>query len=126
MESLKLILPSKIHELRLIIDTVAKKRGVLLRPDIEFDSLDAAKILLKSPLQYFSILPFFSVLEEVENESLSHYAIDDPDMSRMISVATPVKPRNHAMTTYLQRHIEGRASSIGAHLTTMFGPSSGF
>jgi DNA-binding transcriptional LysR family regulator len=126
IESLKLILPSKIHELRIIIDTVAKTRGVLLRPDIEFDSLDAAKILLKSPLRYFSILPFFSVIEEVERKALSLYAIDDPDMSRMISVATPVKPRDHAMTTYLQRHIEGRASLIRAHRATMFGPSSGF
>ncbi len=118
-ESLRLILPSKIHELRLIIDAVAKRRGVLLRPDIELNSLEAVKTFLKSPLPYFSILPAFSVYEDVECKLLSQYGIDDPDMVRTISIATPAKPRNQAMTAYLQRHIEERASAIQARLTTM-------
>lgn len=119
-ESLKLILPSRIHELRLIIDTVSKRRGVLLRPDLELDSLDAVKTFLKRSLDFFTILPAFSVHKEVESREFSQYTIDDPDMLRTISIVTPARPRNHAVTTYLQRHIEERASAIKARLATVF------
>ena len=119
-ESLKLILPSRIHELRLIIDTVSKRRGVLLRPDLELDLLDAVKTFLKRSLDFFTILPAFSVHKEVESREFSQYTIDDPDMLRTISIVTPARPRNHAVTTYLQRHIEERASAIKARLATVF------
>jgi DNA-binding transcriptional LysR family regulator len=118
-ESLRLVLPSKIHELRLIIDAVAKRRGVLLRPELELDSLEAVKTFLKSPLPYFSVLPASSVHTEVECKLLSQYVIDDADMLRTISIAAPAKPRNQAMTTYLQRVIEERARAIQTRLTTI-------
>jgi LysR family nitrogen assimilation transcriptional regulator len=121
LEGLKLILPSRIHELRLIIDAVCRRRGVLLRPELELDSLDAVKtLLLKRPLHYFTILPAHSVHEEVERRQFSQFAIDDPDMLRTISIVTPAKPRSQAVTSYLQRHIEGRARVIKARLATVF------
>ena len=101
---MKLILPSRIHELRLIIDTVCKRRGVLLRPDLELDLLDAVKTFLKRPLHLYTILPAYSVHKEVESRQFSQYTIDDPDMMRTISIVTPAKPRNEAATDYLQRH----------------------
>jgi DNA-binding transcriptional LysR family regulator len=120
LERLKLILPSRIHELRVIIDSVAKRRGVLLRPDLELDSLDAVKTFLKRPLQLFTILPAYCVQEEVAAGQLSQYTIDDRDMLRTISVAAPVNPRNQAVTTYLQRHIVERAEAIRTQFTTVF------
>jgi DNA-binding transcriptional LysR family regulator len=121
LEGLKLILPSRIHELRLIIDAACKRKGVLLRPDLELDSLDAVKALLvKRPLHYFTILPAYSVREEVEGRQFSQYAIDDPGMLRTISVVIPSKPRNEALTAYLRRHIEERASVIKSRLATVF------
>ena len=121
LEGLKLILPSRIHELRLIIDTVCKRRGVLLRPDLELDSLDAVKaMLMKRSLHYFTILPTQSVRKEVERRQFSQYAIDDPDMLRTISIVIPPKPRNQAVTIYLQRHIEERASAIKSRIATVF------
>jgi LysR family nitrogen assimilation transcriptional regulator len=120
LERLKLILPSRIHELRLIIDSVCKRRGVLLRPDLELDSLDAVKTFLKRPLHLYTVLPAYSVHKEVESRQFSQYTIDDPDMVRTISIVTPAKPRNEAATDYLQRYIEKRASAIRARLTTVF------
>ena len=38
---MKLVLPSRIHELRAIIDRLSRKRGVTLIPEIELDSLEA-------------------------------------------------------------------------------------
>lgn len=120
LEKLKLILPSRIHELRTIIDTACKRRGVLLRPDLELDSLDAVKAFLKRSLHFFTILPAYSVHKEVEGRQFSQHAIDDPDMLRTISMVAPAKPRNQAVTSYLQRHIEERARAIKARLATVF------
>jgi LysR family nitrogen assimilation transcriptional regulator len=120
LERLKLILPSRIHELRLIIDTVSRRRGVLLRPDLELDSLDAVKTFLKRPLSFFTILPAYSVHNEVETRQFSQYMIDDPDMLRTISIVTPAKPRNQVATAYLKGHIEERARAIKARLTSVF------
>ena len=120
LERLKLILPSRIHELRLIIDTVSRRRGVLLRPDLELDSLDAVKTFLKRPLSFFTILPAYSVHTEVETRQFSQYMIDDPDMLRTISIVTPAKPRNQVATAYLKGHIEERARAIKARLTSVF------
>ena len=82
--------------------------------------LDAVKTFLKRSLDFFTILPAFSVHKEVESREFSQYTIDDPDMLRTISIVTPARPRNHAVTTYLQRHIEERASAIKARLATVF------
>jgi DNA-binding transcriptional LysR family regulator len=120
LERLKLILPSRIHELRLIIDTVAKRRGVLLRPDLELDSLDAVKTFLKRPLKFFTVLPTYCVQEEVESRQFFRYAIEDDEMLRTISIVTPAKQRNHAVTAYLQHHILERARAIKARLATGF------
>jgi LysR family nitrogen assimilation transcriptional regulator len=121
LETLKLILPSRIHELRLIIDAVCKRKGILLRPDLELDSLDAVKALLvKRPLQYFTILPARSVREEVESRQFSQYGIDDPGMLRTISVVTPANARNATVTAYLRRRIEERASLIKSQLASAF------
>jgi DNA-binding transcriptional LysR family regulator len=120
LERLKLILPSRIHELSLIIDTVTKRKGVLLRPDLELDSLDAVKTFLKRPLQFFTILPAYCVQEEVETRQFSRYVIEDHDMLRTISIVTPAKSRNQAVTAYLQHHIVERARMIKAQLATVF------
>jgi DNA-binding transcriptional LysR family regulator len=120
LEGLRLLLPSRIHELRSIIDTVCKRRGLLLRADLELDSLEAVKALLMTqPCHYFTILPAHSVQKEVESRQYSQYIIDDPDMLRTIAVVTPAKPRNGAITAYLQRYIEERASVIKSRLGTI-------
>jgi LysR family nitrogen assimilation transcriptional regulator len=121
LEGLKLILPSRIHELRLIIDTVCKRKGILLRPDLELDSLDAVKAMLhKRPLHFFTILPSHCIRPEVEARQLSQYGIDDPGMMRTIAAVTPVHARNEAVTLYLQRRICEQAGIIKSRLATVF------
>jgi DNA-binding transcriptional LysR family regulator len=121
LEGLKLILPSGIHELRLIIDTVCKRRGILLRPELELDSLEAVMAMLtKRPLRYFTILPSHGVQSQVESWQISQFAIDDPDMFRTISIVTPVKTRNEAITAYLHRRLCEQASIVKSRLATVF------
>ena len=102
-------------------DHACKRKGILLRPDLELCSLQAVKALpIKRPLQYYTILPAHSVREEVDNRIFSQYAIDDPDMLRTISIMTSSVARNAADTDYLQRHIEERSRVIKARLPTVF------
>lgn len=88
----KLILPSRIHELRRIIDAVCEKRGLNFDPDLELDSLSAVKaIVAERDTQYATILPFNSVKQDISARRLSAFSIDDDAMKRTIAVVTPAK-----------------------------------
>jgi hypothetical protein len=56
----------------------------------------------------------------VESRQFFRYAIEDDEMLRTISIVTPAKQRNHAVTAYLQHHILERARAIKARLATGF------
>ena len=112
---MKLILPSRIHELRAIIDRVARKREVILTPDIELDSLDAVKrVLLEAPDGRCTILPFRSVQAEVEAGALEAAAFSDPEMRRTIALMTPRKPRNAEAAAPIRAWIVERMRSLAA------------
>lgn len=110
---MKLILPSRIHELRAIIDRVAAKRGISLNPEIELDSLDAVKgMLLEEPAGWRTILPWGSVLAEVKAGALSEGEFDDPEMRRAIALATPRAPRNRDAAAPICEWIVERARRV--------------
>ena len=90
LSGLKLILPSKIHQLRRIIDRVCADRGVELNPELELDSLTAVKAILPDKSSEFAtILPYNSIEDEVREGKLAYSAIDEPAMVRTISVVSP-------------------------------------
>lgn len=86
----RLILPSVIHQLRRIIATVAKARGLDLSPALELDSLGAVKAMLDNPKGGLStILPYHSVREDAARGRFHLRLIDDPDMVRTIALLQP-------------------------------------
>jgi LysR family nitrogen assimilation transcriptional regulator len=110
---MKMILPSRIHELRSIIDRVAASRGVSLKPEIELDSLDAVKgLLFEERGDRLTILPFRSVLAEVEAGALSAAEIDDPEMRRTIAMVMPETPRNAEAATQVAAWFVERARAL--------------
>ncbi|MBZ9985835.1 LysR family transcriptional regulator [Mesorhizobium sp. BH1-1-5] len=111
---LRLILPSEIHELRRIIDRVYQRRGVALKPELELDSLSAVKaVIADKSTQYATILPHSSVTRELEEHTLSAYAIEGSDMARTIAI---VRPRDvgsqHAVLAALIDEIRRLAGRI--------------
>lgn len=121
LEALKLILPSRTHELRANIDSACKKKGILLRPEFELDSLAAVKSLLdKRPTQYFTILPAHGVQADIECQRFQHFVIDDPDMYRTIAIVEPERLRNAAATACLRRHIEEQVDTIRSRHFSIF------
>lgn len=86
----RLILPSIIHQLRRIIETVAQARGLVLTTKLELDSLGAVKAMLDTSGGGLStILPYHSVREDAAKGRFHLRQIDDPDMVRTIALLHP-------------------------------------
>lgn len=110
---LRLILPSEIHELRRIVHRVYRRRGIALKPELELDLLSAVKaVIADKSTQYATILPHSSVTRELEEHTLSAFAIADSDMVRTIAIVRPRESgRQHAVLAALideVRRLAGR------------------
>ena len=113
LEKLQLVLPSRGHELRSVIDSVCKRKGIYLRPELELDSLDAIKSMVKStPQNYRTILPVLALQEDLQAKVLSYAGFESAEMSRTICVAIPQNPRSVAATQLLTEWIQRRAHDI--------------
>ena len=82
-----LILPSRSHGLRILIDTIAARENLELQIDFELDSLAAIKELVEDGTGW-SILSFASVYREVEAGRLTARRIVKPNVSRSLVLAT--------------------------------------
>ncbi len=115
---LKLILPSRIHALRRIIDATCAARGLTLVPALELDSLGAVKAMIADPAAgYATILPLHSVLREAEAGAFALRLIDDPGMLRTIALLVPAAaPDPHPL---LLDEITRQAAALRATLTAV-------
>ena len=106
----KLILPSRIHELRRIIDTVSARAGAALTPDLELDSLDAVKRVLEEGAgDYATILPQHGVRADVETGQLFCRPFEHPDMRRTIAVVRPPDARNRSGADVIATFVAARS-----------------
>ncbi len=87
---LRLILPSRIHQLRRIIDATFSARGLSLSPALELDSLTAVKAMIADDASgYATILPRNSVARDAAEGRFRLSGIDDPGMVRTIALLRP-------------------------------------
>lgn len=90
IDAMKLILPSRIHQLRRIIDTVCHERHHPLVPALELDSLSAVKTLVGDGTgEYATILPYHSVAGDAAEGLYETRIIDEPGMVRTIALLQP-------------------------------------
>jgi LysR family nitrogen assimilation transcriptional regulator len=87
--SLRLVLPSRQHGLRLLLDGVAATAGHTLDPVVEADSLPVQIDLVRRDLGA-TILPFLPVFADVEAGVLSARPIVAPKITRRLVLATAV------------------------------------
>ena len=91
LAGMKLILPSRMHQLRRIIDRVCAARGQVLIPALELDSLAAVKAMLAGDCGDFAtILPYHAVAADAAGGQFGLCCIDDPDMVRTIALLLPI------------------------------------
>lgn len=112
----RLILPSTIHQLRRIIATAARARGLDLSPALELDSLNAVKAMLETTKGGLStILPYHAVREDAERGRFQLRLIEDPAMVRTIALLHPDEA-TRALPVGLMNQIVACAGDLRASL----------
>lgn len=120
LHKLKLILPSRIHQLRRIIDNACAKRDLTLVPALELDSLGTVKTLLADGNSGFAtILPFHSVAHDAAHGGYETRFIDEPGMVRTIALLEPAHPRRDIPSGLAER-IVSRAAEIRRTMDAVF------
>jgi LysR family nitrogen assimilation transcriptional regulator len=118
---LKLILPSKIHALRGIIDRVCACNNIAIEPDLELDSLDAVKAsLIENTAGRYTILPYHSVQPELSRGELTCAEFDEPEMQRTIAAVRSPRPHNPDAVERLCERLVLRAHELKQILSTVF------
>ena len=96
---LDLILPGRMHGLRRVLESFAKKAGCALSPVMETDSYGLMKQLVARGHGY-CILPPGSILQERAAGLLMNYPIDTPSLSRDVAIAfASARPPQLVVTT---------------------------
>ena len=121
LASMRLILPSRIHELRRIIERVCAEQGVVLHPELELDSLDAVIALLADPAHgYATILPFHSVSRHAATVPLDCVPIAGDGMERIIAMVTPRDMRASPVRASLASWLSAHAATLKSRFETVF------
>jgi LysR family nitrogen assimilation transcriptional regulator len=98
---LALVLPTRFHGLRAILDSFAQHEDVDLTPTLEVDSLEAT-IKLVEQTQFATILPRIAIHRRLSNGSLQARSIVSSRLIRqVVSVSNPRRPLNSATTTFI-------------------------
>ncbi|MBS7781206.1 LysR family transcriptional regulator [Acidovorax sp. CCYZU-2555] len=109
-----LLLPSKEHGLRRIIDSVCAQHGVQLDVIAEVDSLPNMKKAVRAGMGA-TILSPGAMAEDLDDGVLSMTTISGPHIARQVACATsitrPVTPATAAMISIVTEQIEGLVRS---------------
>ncbi len=82
-----LLLPGRPHGLRLLVDTAAARHDLVLKIDLEVDSLTTTKELVQDGTGY-TVLPLAAVHKEVEMGRMSARRLSGPPLKRTVVLAT--------------------------------------
>ncbi len=87
---LRLVLPSQRQGMRLLVDSMLASRGLVLKPEIEIDSLGPTLELVRES-DWATILPVVAVKQLVDRKLLRAQRIVDPHIPREVVVASPTR-----------------------------------
>jgi LysR family nitrogen assimilation transcriptional regulator len=86
LERVPLILPNSTHALRMLIERAVAEQGGRLNVAVQIDGYTTTKALVAAGLGY-TLLPYSSVHQQVEDGQLSAVRLRKPDMLWTLSVA---------------------------------------
>jgi LysR family transcriptional regulator, nitrogen assimilation regulatory protein len=101
LTGMKLVLPSRRHGLRMVIDDVLRAHAAAVHPRLEIDDASVIMALLQRS-DWVSILPASLVGRGLQDGSLRAYALARPGISRrMLCLSRPDTPRTKAAATFV-------------------------
>jgi DNA-binding transcriptional LysR family regulator len=113
LADMKLVLPSRRHGLRGILESFAEAEDVLLQPSVELDSISAI-LHLVGRSDFGTVLPRVAVRGPLQRGQVQGYLLEAPRLSRqLICVSHPRRPLSPAASAFVStliRHIR----AIGA------------
>jgi LysR family transcriptional regulator, nitrogen assimilation regulatory protein len=106
---LKLVLPTRQHGLRGIIESFAETEDVALEPSVEIDAISAI-LKLVNESDFCTLLPRIAVHRQLERSDLRGHHVTQPRLTRQIVCMThPRRPPNPATSAFLgvlTRHVQ--------------------
>ncbi len=84
----RLVLPSQRQGMRTLVDSMLASRGIVLKPEIELDSLGPTLDLVRGS-DWATILPVVAV-KRADRKQLRSQRIIEPDIPREVIVASPM------------------------------------
>jgi len=115
LAKLKLVLPTRQHGLRGIIESFSHAEDVALAPSVEIDSISAILKLVHES-DFCTVLPQVAVRRQLEHAALRSSMVTAPRLARQIVCVThPRRPPGPAAATFiatLARHVRG-LSEVG-------------
>lgn len=101
LSKLKLVLPSRLHGLRIVIDHSMAALGLELTPELELDDLTVIESFLRRS-DYVSILPATVLRPGLEEGALRAYPLDSPGLTRsMVCVHDSRRPLSPAARLFV-------------------------
>lgn len=101
MTELPMILPSRPHGLRLVVDQILGKAGITLHPNLEVDAMPSTLNLIQRGIGY-TILSYSTVHHLVSEGRIKVWPIVEPKLTRSLILATssqrPVTVATKALT----------------------------
>jgi len=88
LSDFRLVLPSQQQGMRVLIDSILASKGIVLKPEIELDSLGPTLKLVRES-DWATILPVIAVKQAVHRKLLRSQRIVDPEIPREVIVASP-------------------------------------
>jgi len=111
LRELKLVLPSRLHGLRIVIDQSLAALGLELAPALELDDLTVIETFLRRS-DYISILPATVLRPGLEEGALRAYPLDRPGLNRsMVCVHDGRRPLSPAARLFVD--IIGKTLATG-------------
>ena len=114
---LKLVLPTRQHGLRGIIESFAEAEDVNVAPSVEIDSIGAiVKLVLES--DFCTLVPTIAVRKLVEQGFLIAHSVTSPRLTRHVVSVTdarrPPSPATAAFLAMMARHVRGLKAEQGS------------
>lgn len=122
LSTLKLLLPNDSNELRVILDEICNKRSVILKPHMEMTSLHAIRAIIgKQDFNFATILPYYSVKDEIDSGNFSFSEFNESDMYRTIALYEySDKSGNYKITNHLSNFIKRKSIKIKSSFKMLF------
>ena len=112
--ALPLVLPTRVHGLRILVESAFRSASIVPTIAVELDSLHSTLDLVRDGLGY-TILSYASIHQRVIAGELKYWKLFNPEISRALVLATSTSrtnsPLSRALATMVRQHIKELAAA---------------